>query len=358
MKNSPRRDAAKAATEADPRWAKVEMRDKASDGAFVYSVNTTGVYCRPSCAARLANPANVRFHATPEAARAAGFRACKRCKPDLGAAQPHAAKVAEAARRIAASETMPSLAGLAAKAGLSPHHFHRVFKAVTGLTPKDYAAAHRGRKLRENLHEGASVTQAIYDAGYNSGSRFYEKSKSLLGMTPSRYRAGGADEEIRFAIAKTSLGALLVAASEKGVCAIHLGDDPEKLLRDLQDRFNRARLVGGDAKFERLVAKVVGVVEHPGKGLDLPLDIRGTAFQQRVWKALAAIPAGKTASYAQIAKKIGRPQAVRAVAQACAANTLAVAIPCHRVVKTDGGLSGYRWGVARKQELLKREEAA
>ena len=358
MKNSPRRDAAKAATEADPRWAKVKMRDKASDGGFVYSVSTTGVYCRPSCAARLANPANVRFHATPEAARAAGFRACKRCKPDLGAAQPHAAKVAEAARRIAASETMPSLASLAAKAGLSPHHFHRVFKAVTGLTPKDYAAAHRGRKLREQLHDGASVTQAIYDAGYNSGSRFYEKSKSLLGMTPSNYRAGGTDEEIRFAIAKTSLGALLVAASDKGVCAILLGDDPEKLLRDLQDRFNRARLVGGDAKFERLVAKIVGLVEHPRKGLDLPLDIRGTAFQQRVWKALTAIPAGKTASYAQIARKIGRPQAVRAVAQACAANNLAVAIPCHRVVKTDGGLSGYRWGVARKQELLKREQAA
>ena len=358
MKNSPRRDAAKAATEADPRWAKVKMRDKASDGGFVYSVSTTGVYCRPSCAARPANPANVRFHATPEAARAAGFRACKRCKPDLGAAQPHAAKVAEAARRIAASETMPSLASLAAKAGLSPHHFHRVFKTVTGLTPKDYSAAHRGRKLREQLHDGASVTQAIYDAGYNSGSRFYEKSKSLLGMTPSNYRAGGADEEIRFAIAKTSLGALLVAASDKGVCAILLGDDPEKLLRDLQDRFNRARLVGGDAKFERLVAKIVSLVEHPRKGLDLPLDIRGTAFQQRVWKALTAIPAGKTASYAQIARKIGRPQAVRAVAQACAANNLAVAIPCHRVVKTDGGLSGYRWGVARKQELLKREQAA
>lgn len=358
MKNSPSRDAARAATEADPRWAKVKMRDKASDGGFVYSVATTGVYCRPSCAARLANPANVRFHVTPEAARTAGFRACKRCKPDLGAARPHAAKVAEAARRIAASETMPSLTSLAAKAGLSPHHFHRVFKAVTGLTPKDYAAAHRGRKLREQLHDGASITQAIYEAGYNSGSRFYEKSKSLLGMTPSTYRAGGTDEEIHFAIAKTSLGALLVAASEKGVCAILLGDDPEKLLRDLQDRFSRARLVGGDAKFEKLVAKIVGLAEHPGKGLDLPLDIRGTAFQQRVWKALITIPAGKTASYAQIAKKIGRPQAVRAVAQACAANNLAVAIPCHRVVKTDGGLSGYRWGVARKQELLKREEAA
>jgi len=358
MKNSPLRAAQGAAIEADPRWAKIVGRDKGSDGAFVYSVKTTGVYCRPSCAARLANPANVRFHATPAEARAAGFRACKRCKPDLGRVAPHAAKVAEAARRIAASETLPSLSSLAAKAGLSPYHFHRVFKAVTGLTPRDYAAAHRGKKLREHLHDGASVTQAIYDAGYNSGSRFYEKSKSLLGMTPSRYKAGGTDEEIRFAIAKTSLGALLVAASDKGVCAILLGDDPEKLLRELQDRFSKARLMGGDAKFEKLVARVVGLVEHPGKGLDLPLDIRGTAFQQRVWKALAAIPAGKTRSYADIARKIGMPKAVRAVAQACASNTLAVAIPCHRVVKTDGGLSGYRWGVARKEELLRREEAA
>lgn len=358
MKNSKNRMLAKAATEADPRWAKVMARDTASDGQFVYSVKSTGVYCRPSCAARLANPANVRFHATPAAAQAEGFRACKRCKPDLGCEAPHAAKVAEAARRIAASEETPSLTSLARRAGLSPHHFHRVFKAVTGLTPKDYAAAHRGKKVRDGLTQSASVTQAIYDAGYNSGSRFYEKSKSLLGMTPSRYRAGGVDEEIRFAIAETSLGALLVAASEKGVCAILMGDNPEKLLQDLQDRFTRARLVGGDAKFEKLVAKVVGLVERPRKDLDLPLDIRGTAFQQRVWKALTTIPAGKTASYAQIAKKIGKPSAVRAVAQACAANNLAIAIPCHRVVKTDGGLSGYAWGVARKQELLAREEAA
>jgi AraC family transcriptional regulator of adaptative response/methylated-DNA-[protein]-cysteine methyltransferase len=358
MKNSKARELAKAATEADPRWSKVMTRDAASDGQFVYSVKSTGVYCRPSCAARLANPANVQFHATPVAARAAGFRACKRCKPDLGCEAPHAAKVAEAARRIAASEETPSLSSLATRAGLSPHHFHRVFKAITGLTPKEYAAAHRGEKVREGLRQSGSVTQAIYDAGYNSGSRFYEKSKSLLGMTPTRYRAGGADEEIRFAIAETSLGALLVAASEKGVCAILMGDSPEKLLQDLQDRFTRARLVGGDAKFEKLVAKVVGLVERPRKDLDMPLDIRGTAFQQRVWKALTRIPAGKTASYADIARKIGKPSAVRAVAQACAANNLAIAIPCHRVVKTDGGLSGYRWGVARKKELLAREEAA
>jgi len=358
MKNSPSRALAGAKTEADPRWSKIQARDKTSDGAFVYSVKTTGVYCRPSCAARLPNPANVQFHADPAAARTAGFRPCKRCKPDLGKAAPHADKVAQAARRIAASQTMPSLASLAAKAGLSPHHFHRVFKAVTGLTPKDYAAAHRGKKLREQLRDGASVTQAIYDAGYNSGSRFYEKSQSLLGMTPSRYKAGGVDEEIRFAIAKTTLGALLVAASDKGVCAILLGDDPEDLLRQLQDRFSKAHLVGGDAKFEKLVARVVGLIEHPNKGIDLPLDIRGTAFQQRVWKALAAIPAGATRSYADIARKIGKPKAVRAVAQACAANQLAVAIPCHRVVKTGGDLSGYRWGVARKKELLKREDAA
>lgn len=356
MKNTKARELAKAATEADPRWAKVIARDTASDGQFVYSVKSTGVYCRPSCAARLANPANVRFHLTPAAAQTEGFRACKRCKPDLGCEAPHAAKVADAARRIAASEETPSLTSLARRAGLSPHHFHRVFKAITGLTPKDYAAAHRGNKVRAELRKSASVTEAIYDAGYNSGSRFYEKSKSLLGMTPTRYRAGGADEEIRFAIAETSLGALLVAASEKGVCSILMGDNPEKLLQDLQDRFTRARLVGGDAKFEKLVAKVVGLVERPRKDLDLPLDIRGTAFQWRVWRALTRIPRGETRSYSDIAKAIGSPSSVRAVARACATNPVALVVPCHRVVRADGDLAGYRWGLKVKTRLLSKEQ--
>ena len=267
-----------------------------------------------------------------------------------------AARVAAACRRIEQAETPPSLAALAREAGLSPHHFHRVFKAVTGLTPKAYAQAQRGKALREALaRPGAKVVDAAFDAGFNAASRFYDNAEMLLGMTPAQYRDGGARARIAFAIAQCSLGALLVARSQRGLCAIALGDDPDVLLRELQDRFPRAELVGGDAAFEQLVAQVVGLIEAPRLGLDLPLDIRGTAFQQRVWDALRKVPAGETVSYAEIAARIGSPRAVRAVAQACAANVLAVAIPCHRVVRSDGGVSGYRWGVARKQALLERE---
>jgi AraC family transcriptional regulator of adaptative response/methylated-DNA-[protein]-cysteine methyltransferase len=238
---------------------------------------------------------------------------------------------------------------------MSPYHFHRVFKAVTGLTPRAYAAAHRTARVQRELARSATVTEAIFDAGFNSGGRFYATSNEVLGMTPTDYRAGGARNEIRFAIGECSLGSILVAKSTKGVCAILLGDDPEALARDLQDRFAHATLIGGDAKFEALVAKVVGFVEAPAIGLDLPLDVRGTAFQQRVWQALRKIPAGATASYREIAARIGAPKAVRAVAQACASNPIAIAIPCHRVVRHDGGLSGYRWGVERKRALLERE---
>jgi AraC family transcriptional regulator of adaptative response/methylated-DNA-[protein]-cysteine methyltransferase len=343
---------------ADPRWAAVVGRDRSQDGAFYYSVATTGVYCRPSCAARLANPRNVRFHLTPADAEAAGFRPCKRCRPNEASTdERQAALVAEACRRIAAAEEPPSLAALARGAGLSPHHFHRVFKAVTGLTPKAYASAHRAERVREGLARGEGVTTAMYDAGFNASSRFYEASDKILGMRPSDFRAGGARAEIRFAVGQCSLGAILVAASERGVCSILLGDEPEALVRQLQDRFPRAGLIGGDAAFEATVAKVVGLVEAPRLGLDLPLDVQGTAFQQRVWQALRDIPAGETASYAEVARRIGAPKAVRAVAQACAGNHLAVAIPCHRVVRTDGSLSGYRWGVERKQALLEREAA-
>lgn len=270
-----------------------------------------------------------------------------------------AARVAAACRRIEQAETPPTLDVLAREAGLSPHHFHRVFKAVTGLTPKAYAQAHRGRALRTALaRPGAKVVDAAFDAGFNAASRFYDSAEALLGMKPAQYRDGGAEARIAFAIAQCSLGALLVACSQRGVCAITLGDDPGALLRELQDRFPRAELVGGDADFERLVAQVVGLVEAPRLGLELPLDIRGTAFQQRVWDALRKVPVGETVSYAEIAARIGSPGAVRAVAQACAANVLAVAIPCHRVVRSDGGVSGYRWGVARKQALLARERRA
>lgn len=269
-----------------------------------------------------------------------------------------AARVAAACRRIEQAETPPPLAALARAAGLSPHHFHRVFKAVTGLTPKAYVQAHRGKALRAALaRPGAKVVEAAFDAGFNASSRFYDSAEALLGMRPSQYRDGGAQARIAFAVAQCSLGALLVARSQQGLCAIALGDDPDALLRELQDRFPRAELVGGDAAFEQLVAQVVGFVEAPRLGLDLPLDIRGTAFQQRVWEALRKIPAGETVSYAEIAARIGSPRAVRAVARACAANVLAVAIPCHRVVRSDGGLSGYRWGIARKQALLARERS-
>lgn len=344
----------------DPRWQSIVARDAAFDGKFFYSVATTGVYCRPSCGARLPKPENVRFFEKGEDAKRAGFRPCKRCKPDQPPLKErHAAVITEACRRIEAADEVPTLEELAEGAGMSPHHFHRLFKSVTGVTPKAYAVAHRTKRVQEELaHGDATVSETIYETGFNSSGRFYAATDGMLGMTPTAYRAGAPNAEIHFALAECSLGAILVARSEKGVCAILLGDDPDALVRDLQDRFPQAQLVGGDEGFERLVAKVVGFVEAPAKGLDLPLDVRGTAFQQRVWAALREIPAGKTASYAEVAERIGAPRAVRAVAQACAANALAVVIPCHRVVRNDGALSGYRWGVERKRALLEKEKAS
>jgi AraC family transcriptional regulator of adaptative response/methylated-DNA-[protein]-cysteine methyltransferase len=352
-----KQDQMPARTETDPRWQAVIGRDRTADGSFVYAVKTTGVYCRPSCPSRRAKPENVAFYEAERAAEAAGFRPCRRCKPNgEPLAKEQAALIAEACRLIETAEEPPKLDDLASAVGISPFYFHRRFKAVTGLTPKAYAAAHRGRRVREELdNAAASVTQAIYGAGYNSNSRFYEASNDLLGMTPTAYKQGGVNEAIRFAIAECSLGSILVAMSDKGVCALLLGDDPDKLARDLQDRFPHAELIGADAGFEKLVAEVIGFVEAPRLGLDLPLDMRGTAFQQRVWLALRQVPAGETVSYAEIARRIGEPKAVRAVAQACGANKIAVAIPCHRVVRTDGNLSGYRWGVERKRALLAKE---
>lgn len=341
----------------DARWAAVLARDVEADGHFVYAVRTTGVYCRPSASARLPKRENVEFFASAHDAEAAGYRSSRRAHADqTSAAAQRADVVARACRMIEDAETPPSLDALAAQARMSAYHFHRVFKAETGLTPKAYASAYRARKLREELSTpDAMVTDAIYGAGFNSNSRFYETSDQWLGMRAREYRAGGAGTVIRFAVGECSLGAILVAQSQRGICAILLDDDPDALVRELQDQFPKAQLIGGDQDFEQLVAQVVGLIEAPSIGLNLPLDVRGTAFQERVWQALREIPPGTTVSYAQVAERIGAPKATRAVAQACGANHLAVAIPCHRVVRRDGDISGYRWGVERKRELLRRE---
>ena len=340
----------------DPRWAAVATRDRRADGQFVYAVRTTGVFCRPSCPARTARPENVCFHSTAADARRAGFRPCLRCRPhQVSPAAQQSAMIAELCRFIEDSAQVPTLDQLARHAGISAYHLHRVFRAATGVTPKAYASAHRARRLRQELERGGTVTDAIYSAGYGSGSRFYTEADEVLGMTATHYRAGGAQLTIRFAFGASTLGAILVAQTDRGVCAILIGDDRAALRRDLERRFPRARLLGADAAFEQLVGRVIAFVEAPRLGLDLPLDVRGTAFQLRVWQALRTIAPGQTASYTQIAERIGAPRSVRAVAQACAANPLAVAIPCHRVVRHDGGLSGYRWGVERKRALLDNE---
>jgi len=269
----------------------------------------------------------------------------------------HAAAVEGACRALEA-EQPPDLSTLAEQAGMSRYHFHRIFKAVTGITPKAYASALRAGRARQHLKASASVTDAMYDAGFNSSGRFYEAAPAILGMTPTAFRKNGEGVDIRFAVAQCSLGALLVAASDTGICEIALDADPETLVRNLQDRFKAARLIGADAEFETWVAAVVGFVEDPSRGLDLPLDVRGTAFQRRVWEALREIPVGATATYTQVAERIGHPQAVRAVARACATNNIALAIPCHRVVRTDGSMAGYRWGIDRKRELIAREAQA
>lgn len=341
----------------EAKWKAVLTRDAAADGAFVYAVRTTGIYCRPTCASRRPRRENAEFHADGSAAERAGYRPCQRCRPqEAPLAQRHAASVARACRLIKASDELPSLDELAQVAGMSRFHFHRVFKSITGLTPKAYGAAWRAERVRAELLNSETVTEAIYDAGFHSSGRFYAGSNRMLGMTPQRYRAGGEGMEIRFALGECSLGTILVATSENGICAISLGSDPEQLLQEFQDRFANARLVPGGKDFDAWVAKVVGFVEAPGVGLSLPLDIRGTAFQQRVWQALTEIPVGTTISYAELAERIGSPRSVRAVARACASNTIALAIPCHRVVRSDGALSGYRWGVERKRALLEREQ--
>jgi AraC family transcriptional regulator of adaptative response/methylated-DNA-[protein]-cysteine methyltransferase len=343
----------------DTLWAAVVARDPAADGRFVYSVRTTGVYCKPSCPSRRALRRNVGFFATGADAARAGFRPCRRCRPEEpGLAARRARLVERACRAIERASDPPSLERLAQAAGMSRFHFHRVFTTTTGMTPRAYAAARRAERVRAALTRRSTVTEAIYEAGFSSSGRFYGTASGTLGMTPTQFRAGGAGTDIRYAVGRSSLGRVLVASTDKGVCAILMGDAQEPLVRELTRRFPHAQLVAAGRAFERVVGQVIALVETPASGTDLPLDLRGTAFQRRVWQALRAIPAGATASYTEIARRIGRPTAVRGVAQACAANPVAVVVPCHRVVRSDGSISGYRWGVERKRALLEREGAS
>ena len=340
----------------ESRWQASSAAIPGRMASFIIRCGRRAFIAGRRAASRLPKRENVCFYANAVQAEREGFRPCKRCRPNeraLGRAQQQA--VAKACKLIENADEMPSLSDLANAAGMSRFHFHRMFKMTTGVTPKAYAAAHSAGRIRDALAKGATVTEAIYGSGFNSNGRFYTSSTEQLGMTPTAFRAGGEGTVMRFAVGKCSLGSVLVAATDKGVCAIFLGDDPDFLTRNLQDRFPKAKLIGGDEKFERWVAEVVGLVERPALGFKLPLDIRGTAFQMRVWEALRQIPPGSTANYAEIAKQIGQPTAARAVAQACGANPIAIAIPCHRVVRTDESLSGYRWGIERKAELLKRE---
>ena len=340
----------------DHRWAAVADRDAAFDGVFVYAVASTGIYCRPSCPARRPDRKRVRYFAGARAAEAEGYRACRRCRPDQAPTRSEATEaVIAACRSMAEAETAPTLDMLAADAGLSRWHFHRLFKQATGVTPKAYAAAQRRERARAGLRSARTVTEAIHHAGFNSAGRFYADMEAMLGMNPTQYRSGGAGAEIRYAVTTCWLGPVLVAATARGVCAILFDDDAAALPEVLRRQFPKARLIAGDGAFSNLVASVVNWLNGREANLELPLDISGTAFQIRVWEALRQIPSGSTASYSEIAEKIGAPAAVRAVAGACAANPIAVAVPCHRVIGKNGKLTGYRGGMARKRALLKRE---
>lgn len=335
----------------DWRDVAVEARDRRADGQFLFGVVTTGVFCRPSCSARAALRENRRYFESADAAEAAGFRACLKCRPRDLPDDP----IAKACRFIEAAESLPPLADIARAAGLSPHHFHRRFKAETGVTPRAWAAGCRAERLAAALGEGQGVTRAIHGAGYESARAAYAEAQVRLGMEPRRVARQGAGTRIRAAVAMTSLGALLVAATDVGVVRIAFGEEGE-LMRALQSDFARAEIEVGDAEFGATVSSIVAMVDEAKPAGQLPLDIRGTAFQQQVWEALRRIPAGATATYAEVAAMIGKPKAVRAVAGACAANSLALAIPCHRVVPASGGTGGYRWGGARKAALLRREK--
>ena len=338
------------------RWQAVLHRDRRADGDFCYAVKTTGIYCRPGCSSRLPKRHHVVFFDHWRAAEREGYRACRKCQPRMatGTPQPPAA-VVKACQLIDAADEPPKLNDLAQAVGLSPFYLHRMFKATLGVTPRAYAAGQRTRRLADHLAQGRSVTRAIYAAGFNSTGRCYSQAGAELGMTPARFRNGAAGLRIRYAIGRSYLGCVLVAATDRGICMIALGDSPKALEHALTVRFARAELVRGDAAFSEWVTHVLALIESPGQALGLPLDIQGTAFQRRVWQALRDIPCGQTATYAEIARRVGCPAGARAVAGACASNPVAVAIPCHRVIRNDGQLSGYRWGPKRKRALLDRE---
>ena len=345
-------------TAPDLWWERLRNRDASEAGSFVYGVVTTGIYCRPGCPSRLPRKENIRFFTSREEAKQAGFRPCLRCRPDGATLEEQQAQaISKACALIEAAEEKPDFDAVAKAVSMSRHHFHRIFKQTTGVTPGAYFNARRRDRAIEGLSHARTVTDAIYGAGYSSSSRFYETCAPGLGLKPSAFGKGGAGEVILFAVATCSLGSILVAATAQGICAIQLGDAPEPLVEALRDRFPKAELRGGDEDFERVVAQVIGLVEEPKRAFGLPLHVRGTAFQQRVWEVLRSIPPGETMTYAEVAAEAGCPSAVRAVASACAANKIAVAIPCHRVVRKGGALSGYRWGVKRKAALLKREGA-
>jgi AraC family transcriptional regulator of adaptative response/methylated-DNA-[protein]-cysteine methyltransferase len=342
----------------EKRWAAVERRDESANGHFVYSVATTGVYCRPSCAARQALRRNVRFHDTCADAELAGFRPCKRCRPnEAPLAERHADSIQAACRAIETAESLPDLAALAATAGLSRFHFLRTFKKVTGVTPRQYAERWRAERVQNELRAGSSVTEAIYDAGFQSSSRFYDKAPEILGMTAGQFRAGGSGVAIRYATGQTSLGLVMIAATGRGICSVRFGESEAALLQEVRDHFPAASLTKAGDEFQASVRAVIDFIDTPGDRFGLPLDIQGTAFQQRVWAALREVPAGRTVSYAELAARAGNRAAVRAAGSACGANPIAVLVPCHRAVRSDGALSGYRWGLHRKQQLLEKEAA-
>ncbi len=339
----------------DDRWEDICSRNKAADGRFWYGVATTGVFCIPSCSSRRPLRQNVRFFSSSEEAEKAGFRPCLRCRPKMPPATG-LEFIVKLCRLIEEAEVPPSLAELARQTGVSPFSLHKKFKAAVGITPKGYAQALRSTRLRSGL-EGGSVGAVAFNAGFNSLSPFYASAPAELGMSPSVFAANGAGEEIHFAFGHCSLGRVMVAITTRGICALAFGDSDESLEFELRKKFRHARLLRGGAEFGDLMSRVVALAENPKMDHRLPLDIRGTAFQRKVWEAIQRIPAGMPSNYQEIARSVGAPDAARAVAQACGANTIAVAIPCHRVLRKDGTLSGYRWGVERKKKLLDRESS-